>query len=299
MKHPLPPLDTLKAFEAAARHLSFSQAADDLCVSTSAVSYQIRKLEESLRCALFKRTIRQVYLTDAGQKLFRSTQSLFDGLGNAIARLNDDEQTQPVYVAATTYVSVRWLSPRIARFNELHPNVSIVLQHTVNSAEFKLHDVDIAIRWCRCDGKSKRDRLRELPLPLSPACSPRLLERLDLAGQLPLPRGALAKSSLGEVPLLYEDSSLDLWDEWMAPSGLKLANPRRMISDANVKVQAAIDGQGLIMADDLMDNELGTGSLVAPFEEKLDGYGYAVMFSPSRLANKNVLAIREWLVSDV
>jgi DNA-binding transcriptional LysR family regulator len=137
MKHALPSLDSLKAFESAARQLSFSLAAEELCISKGAISYQIRKLEESVDCALFKRSVRQVYLTDAGQKLFHTTRRLFDDLKQTFDQLAPTDADHDVIIAATTYVALRWLSSRIARFNERHPNVSIVLQHSVHEKGFK------------------------------------------------------------------------------------------------------------------------------------------------------------------
>ena len=168
MKHHLPPLDGLKAFEAAARHLSFTLAADELCISKGAVSYQIRKLEEHIQSTLFRRSVRQVYLTDAGQSLLQTTAHLFQELGDTLSRLQGENQQAGVTVAATTYVAARWLSSRISQFNELNPGVGLLLQHSVNSADFKLSDVDIAIRWGQCRQRPDRSRFSELPMPLYP-----------------------------------------------------------------------------------------------------------------------------------
>ena len=186
MKHTLPPLDSLKAFEASARHLSFNRAAEELCVTKGAISYQIRKLEDNIDCALFKRSVRQVYLTDAGQKLLKTTQKLFLEMEHTINKLTQTDNEFDVSIAASTYVAVRWLSPRIAKFNQQHPNVSIVFQHSVNSDEFKLQDVDIALRWSKCDGRNDPNRLLEMPMPLFPVCSPALIEKLKLPSMTPV-----------------------------------------------------------------------------------------------------------------
>jgi len=98
MKHHLPPLDALKAFESAARHLSFTLAAEELCISKGAISYQIRKLEEVLQCSLFKRSVRQVYLTDAGQRLLHTTRKLFDELDDTLQRLHGENAQAGVSV---------------------------------------------------------------------------------------------------------------------------------------------------------------------------------------------------------
>jgi LysR family glycine cleavage system transcriptional activator len=299
MKHELPSLDSLKAFESAARHLSFSLAAEELCITKGAISYQIRKLEESIDCALFKRSIRQVYLTDAGQKLLHTTEGLFQELGHTIDQLGPNDGDHDVSIGATTYVALRWLSPRVARFSELNPDVSIVLQHPVNSEDFRLHDVDIAIRWSACEGRSDRSRLLEMPMPLYPVCSPKLLQRLGV--EVPVARLANNQISLppfDTLPLLCEDRRLDLWQSWYGDQAHPLQNPRRLIADANVRTQAAIDGQGWTMADGLMSSELEAGSLVAPFENQLEGYGYILMVSPGRYLNRKARELRDWLVGE-
>ena len=162
MKHPLPPLDSLKVFESAARNLSFSRAADELCLSKGAISYQINKLEEFVQASLFTRTVRQVTLTDAGELLLASTQSVFEELGKTFAQFKSDSRVFDVSVAATTYVASRWLSPRIASFCKHFPDVAVSFQHSVNSADFSLQNVDIAMRWCECNGRKERERLHRV-----------------------------------------------------------------------------------------------------------------------------------------
>jgi DNA-binding transcriptional LysR family regulator len=299
MKHALPSLDALKVFESAARQLSFSLAAVELCVTKGAVSYQIRKLERDLDCALFRRSIRQVYLTDAGQQLLQTTQRLFGELGVTLEQIRTDETRHDVLVGATTYVALRWLSSRISAFGELEPDIPILLQHSVNSDDFRIQDVDFAIRWCPMDGKQSRDRPLELPMPLFPVCSFKLLERFsDPTGQSGLSRDQFARAPLDSMPLLCEDRSLDLWQTWFGDDRPPLQNPRRIIGDANVRTQAAVDGQGWTMADSLMQRELDDGLLVAPFRHRLDGYGYAIQVPPNRYVSQNATRLRQWLVEN-
>ncbi|MGB0845593.1 MAG: LysR family transcriptional regulator [Thiolinea sp.] len=299
MKHHLPPLDTLKAFEAAARHLSFSLAADELCISKGAVSYQIRKLEEQLQCALFRRTVRQVYLTDAGQALLQSTQRLFHDLGDTLHRLRGESQQAGISIAATTYVAARWLSSRISSFSERYPNIPIHLQHSVDAADFKLTEVDLAIRWGPCHGRRDRNRFAEIPMPLFPVLSPALLQRNGLPLNQLLDTRILQQAPFNQIPLLCEDRQQDIWQEWFNSidhhGDASFTNPRRVISDANVRVQTAVDGLGLILADDLMRTEISNHLLVAPFAERLTGYGYALLHSPSRIHGDNTLALKHWL----
>lgn len=297
MKHHLPSLEALKVFESAARQLSFSLAADELCITKGAVSYQIKKLEESLDSALFRRSIRQVFLTDAGQQLLKTTQSIFADLSQTLNRIKPGGSAHDVHIAATTYVAMRWLSPRIARFGERSTDVSIVLQHSVNSEDFKLLDVDIAIRWCRCGVDRDSSRLLELPMPLFPVCSPRLLAKSGL-DSMPLKRSQMMIGEFASTALLCEDRSFDVWQEWYGREELALPQPRRIIADANVRTQAAIDGQGWTMADALMLPELESGLLVSPFRHQLEGYGYALMVAPGRFLNKKARSLIDWLMSD-
>jgi LysR family glycine cleavage system transcriptional activator len=299
MKHALPSLDSLKAFESAARQLSFSLAAEELCISKGAISYQIRKLEESVDCALFKRSVRQVYLTDAGQKLFHTTRRLFDDLKQTFDQLAPTDADHDVIIAATTYVALRWLSSRIARFNERHPDVSIVLQHSVHEKGFKLQDVDVAIRWGTLTDTANSTLLFDMPMPLYPVCSPEFLQRFGLENARGISVDSLNSSPFCDMTLLCEDRDFDLWQQWFGVQNAPLLNPRRVISDANVRTQAAIDGQGWTMADALMSVELASGTLVSPFDHQLEGYGYTLMASLGRYVSKKSKLLRDWLTEDI
>lgn len=299
MKHTLPPLDSLKVFEAAARHLSFSLAAEELCISKGAVSYQIRKLETHIQAALFNRYTRQVYLTDAGQHLLMTVQSQFTELEKTLSQINIDRKNHPIAIGATTYVAARWLSPRIAQFNQRYPDISVVFHHAVNSLNFKLQDVDLAIRWESYDEakqsmQSKQNR--HLTMSLFPVCSPGLLQRIGIkTEQLPLEAAAMSHLDFSNLSLLCEDRIIDHWQVWYDAIGKQLNNPRHVISDANVRVQAAINGQGLIMADQLMQNEIDNGLLIPLFKQQLTGYGYTLMRSPTQNHHPNAKLLYEWL----
>jgi len=300
MKHDLPPLDALKVFESAARQLSFSLAARELCITKGAVSYQIRRLEEVLDCALFQRTVRQVYLTHAGQQLLQTTQRSFAELDATIKHIKPGDSAHDVLIGVSTYVALRWLSPRISAFNQANPDISLLLQHSVNAENFRIQDVDFAIRWCGMDDETSPQRPLELPMPLFPVCSPSLLESAG-CGDAGLWVTDLSQVELASTALLCEDRSLDLWQAWYARQAdgkqpPALANPRRVIADANVRTQAAIDGQGWTMADALMQRELDAGDLVAPFTHQLDGFGYAIQTSQSRYVSRKAQELRSWLV---
>ena len=296
MKHALPPLDSLKVFESAARHLSFSQAARELCITKGAVSYQVRRLEESLDCALFERSVRRVFLTRAGQQLYQTVQRSFEDLDDTFRKIRPHDSAHDVLIGVTTYVALRWLSPRIARFAQSNPDVSILLQHSVNDRDFRLHDVDFAIRWGPMDGRTSPNRPLELPTALFPVCSPRLLD----AGpsSTTFDNEAIAKAPFASIPLLCEERPLDLWQTWYGEQATALGNPRRIIADANVRTQAAIDGQGWTLADALMQRELDSGELIAPFACPLEGYGYAIQTASDRYVNRKAREFMQWLIDN-
>jgi len=304
MKHSLPSLDSLKAFEAAARYLSFSIAADELCISKGAISYQIRKLEEEIQCTLFKRSVRQVYLTDAGQTLFQTTKQLFQELNHTLNKLQESRQQASVTIAATTYVASRWLSSRISLFNEEFPAINIMFQHSVNTLEFKLDDVDLAIIWGPRKDRFDTNRFAEIPMALFPVISPQILHTQRLSSTKKLSIDMMLQEPMRSIPLLCEDRKEDMWQDWFdanqAPKdNRRIRNPRRTIGDANVRVQAAVDGQGFILADDLMLNELNNGLLVTPFKESTTSYSYAFYNSSTRIYSENALILKDWITKNI
>ncbi|NVK31369.1 MAG: LysR family transcriptional regulator [Gammaproteobacteria bacterium] len=263
MKHNLPPLDSLKAFEASARLMSFTKAAEELCVTKGAVSYQVKRLEQHLNQTLFKRSTRQILLTDAGQRLYQSTQHWFAQIQQTFNQISQD---QCLTIAVTTYTAVRWLSPYLAQYARLYPQQKIVLKHSVNHADFDLADVDLSIRWQR--QSSACDHFIEAPL--FPVASPKL------RAQLPAPNlnpGDLSTKVWENITLLCEARDEDLWHDW---NQAKTRQPRNTIEDANVRVQAAIDGQGIMLADKLMHNEIANGALEILSEYQHCKVGYAI-----------------------
>ena len=221
---------------------------------------------------------------------------MFAELDRTIDRIKPGESGNDVLVGVTTYVALRWLSPRLAAFSKVYPEPSILLQHSVNEESFRLQDVDFAIRWCKMEGELRRGRPLELPMPLFPVCSPRFLDQVGADRNGSLAPVELASAPLDSIPLLCEDRPLDVWQAWYGEQNRPLTNTRRVVADANVRTQAAIDGRGWTMADDLMQRELDNGELVAPFAQQLTGYGYAILGSPARYVNRKALQFRDWLV---
>ena len=287
----LPPLDSLRAFEAAARHLSFSRAAEELHLSKGAISYRIRSLEEALGAALFRRAARSVQLTPAGTRLLGAAQQSFRLLEAAVAEIRPPDDA-PVRIACTTYVAARWLSPRLAAFGRAHPAIRTRIDHVLDAGTGSPEAIDVAVVWTRLGHRpvdAPGRSVREIPMALFPVGSPALLR----GRSLPLPPAALA-----DFALLHEEREPDPWRAWAALAGAPRPERDRVVADANVRVQAAIDAHGLVLADALMRAEIDAGSLVAPFEARLDGYGYAVLAGQRAAGHGPTRRLLDWLARD-
>lgn len=285
----LPPLNSLRAFEAAGRHLSFTKAAVELGVTQGAVSYQIRQLEGRLGIKLFERRIRQVALTVQGERLLAVTRRAFLDLSGEIGTLIAPRDDGTLTVAVSTYVTTRWLSRHLNAFLRKHPETNLNLQHSVNAPDFEVGNVDFIIWWGKAPWPGFQARVL-LQMPMVPVCSPELLE-----GANPIRE----PSDLGQHVLLRDQKNVDLWPEWLKKAGVPedAVGPGQTISDPNVRIQAAIDGQGVVLADDLVSDERVFGKLVAPFDIALDGYGYYLMWPRDKPERTVSLAFAEWLAS--
>lgn len=283
----LPPLNSLRAFEAAGRHLSFTRAAVELGVTQGAVSYQIRQLESRLGVKLFERRIRQVALTAQGERLLTVTHRAFLDLSGEIGALIAPRDDKILTVAVSTYVTTRWLSRHLNELLHHQPEMKLNLQHSVNAPDFKIDNVDFVIWWGKVPWPGFQARLL-LQMPMIPVCSPKLLEGAD-----PIHK----PSDLSRHVLLRDQKNVDLWPEWLKKVGVPedAVGPGQTISDPNVRIQAAIDGQGVVLADDLVSDERASGKLVAPFDIALDGYGYYLMWPRDKPERSVSLAFAEWL----
>jgi LysR family glycine cleavage system transcriptional activator len=289
-KH-LPPLKSLRAFEAAARVCSFTDAAKELSLTQGAISYQIRLLESSLGIELFLRSARQVSLTDAGHSLFRTTHRLFRELEDEIHSLAPSRDPSILTVSVSTYFVTRWLSKRLGRFINSHPEITIRLQHSVNDPDFTLEEVDLAIQWgSGIDSQSVSELL--IPSPMIALCAPQLFD----AG---LDRANL--DSLRQQTFLHDQESNDGWSEWLKMAGLGDlgAGSGPVILDPNVRVQSAIDGQGLVLANFLLFDDIAAGRLVEPFNVRLGGYGFHLLYAESAKKRSAFLLFRQWLLDEV
>ncbi len=282
-----PSLKALHAFEAAARHGSFNEAAAELSVSPGAISYQVKQLETSLEIRLFYRRTRQVELTDAGLRLYRTVHQLFRELDEELAQLSPRKGGSPLTVSVSTYFVTRWLSPRLGEFLNGHPHITVRLQHSVNDPDFTVEDVDPAIRWG--DGRWPHSQSEPLiELPMIALCAPSLLD-----GEF----GIRQPTDLIHHTLLHDQPGIDYWSEWLQLAGL---DPRDtpcgpVIVDPNVRVQSAIDGHGLVLGNSLLLTDIESGRLREPFDIRLEGYGYYLVYSEHAKRNERFRQFRQWL----
>lgn len=286
----LPPLNSLRFFEAAARHLSFTLAARELHVTQAAVSQQIRSLEGHLGVPLFRRLTRQLLLTDEGQILLPVVHRCLEQLSETFERLSPDTEGGTLTVMLRPFFASRWLSTRLGRFWSRHPNVELRLHHSTDPSDFVREDVDMAVRWGRGEWPGVQVELL-LPTTTTPVCSPALLEG---------PKAIRAPSDLCHHTLLHEED-YDTWSRWLAAAGAPEVNARRglIIDDTNVRTQAAIDGQGVALAPvSLLADDIATGRLAAPFPVTLDDLAYYLIYPPNALEHANARAFRDWLLDE-
>lgn len=284
----LPSLKALHAFEAAARHRSFSAAAAELSLTQGAISYQVKQLETNLGVELFHRRTRQVELSAAGQRLFVATHRLLRELDDEIREIAPARRETVLTVSVSTYFVTRWLSRRLGMFLNAHPEITLRLQHSVNNPDFSLQDVDLAIRWG--DGRwsdGQAELLIEMPMiavcaPALSAADPGIDQPRDLSRQV----------------LLRDQPGMDRWEEWLRLAGLDpaLAVGGPLIVDPNVRVQSAIDGHGLVLGNPLMRPEIEQGLLDEPFPHlRLEGYGYYLLYGAGATRFRAFRIFRQWL----
>src|SRR5690242_2099540 len=237
MARHLPPLNALRAFEAAARHLSLTRAADELSVTQAAVSQQVKALEARLGVKLFRRLPRALRLTEEGQALLPELRDAFDRLERAVARITAEAPGGVLTVSTLTTFALTWLVPRLARFHAAHPEIDVRLMTTSRIVDFAREDVDVAIRYG--DGNWPELHVeRVVGEVLTPLCGRALLDRLR------------RPADLGAATLLYTTGDEDEWPVWLARAGITAERGRRgpLFDATSIAVQAAIDGLGVAIA---------------------------------------------------
>jgi LysR family glycine cleavage system transcriptional activator len=307
----LPPLNSLRAFEAAARHMSVKRAAAELNVTPAAVSHQIRSLEDYLGVPLFRRQHRALGLTDAARACLPKLREGFDCLVKAVEALRAQKGSRALTVSAAPSFAARWLMPRLHRFLAAHPEIDVRVsarlrqvseQGKGNVAERAtidawLSDSDIAILYGRGDYPSfKVDRL--LSLTITPICSPRLL-----TGATPLTRPEDLRHQVllhDETGELYDGESF--WDLWLKAAGVAGIDTRRgtRFSHAVLAFEAAIEGLGVVATMPVLAAaDLHAARLVTPFALRVPLVSaYYIVSGTSAAARPEVAAFRAWLLEE-
>ncbi|MBV9521885.1 MAG: transcriptional regulator GcvA [Alphaproteobacteria bacterium] len=291
MSRKLPPLNAVRAFEAAARHLSFTAAASELHVTQAAISHQIRMLEERLGLILFRRSGRGVLLTDAAQAYLPEVSAAFDRLAAATQRLRAQDGSGVLSATVLPSFAAKWLLPRLGRFRAAHPDIDLRISSSPDLVDLSRGEFDIAIRAGSGDYPGMRSDFISKE-SFFPVCSPALL-----AAGPPLrePR------DLRHYTLLH-DEPRDLWRIWFTLVGVTDIDASRGpgFSDSSMVIWAAVEGQGVAIARSaLAADDLAAGRLVRPFDQSVPGTSPYWLVCPEAIAERpKIVAFREWLLAE-
>jgi LysR family glycine cleavage system transcriptional activator len=281
----------LRAFEAAARHLSFTRAAEELNVTQAAISHQVKHLEGELNVLLFRRLTRKLLLTQEGQTLYAVVNEAFVRTEEVVEQLKSGKGNQALNVSLTPYFSAKWLTVRLSRFWAKHPDIDLRLRHSSRPGQSGQEDADLSITW-GLDDWPHLDYKPLITARVVPVCSPRLLEDKPLD----------TIDDLYNHTLLHE-SDYSLWTRWLKRVGVDHVDLKRgsTMDDSNVIMQAAIDGQGIALGSDVLcAAELESGQLVMPFDADLCmHYSYYVVYRPGALDRPKIRAFYQWMLDEV
>ena len=291
MPAPLPSLNGLRAFEAAARHMSFTRAAAELNVTQTAVSHQIRRLEEQLGTRLFVRRNRALSLTREARDYLPPVRAAFEDLRQATARLRRPEREGVLTVSTTASLATKWLVSRVAAFQDAHPGLAVRISTSAHLVDFQREEVDMAVRYGRGSWPGLRaDWL--MAERLFPVCSPALLAAKPLR----------EPADLAHHTLLHTSVSREDWQLWLTAAGLPLSIAARRgltFDQGFMAVQAAMEGLGVALGRTrLVEADLAAGRLVAPFDIALpQDAGYYVVSPVATAGSAKVALFRRWLIA--
>jgi len=292
----LPPLNALRAFEAAARHLNFSRAADELSVTPGAVSQQIQNLEDYVGVALFKRTPKGLLLTDPAQIALPALREAFDRLAEAASMLTAAVDGRRLTVSVAPSFAAKWLVPRLGKFESLHPMVDVWISAGMELVDFNSGEIDIAIRYGsgRYPGLEVQRLMQETVMAV---VSPELLENQplneleDLKGQILLHDGSPDA-----------DESCPDWTMWLAARGVRGVDGSRgpRFNQSSLVIEAAVGGRGVALAKRaLAQADLDSGRLVAPFQiATAVDFAYYLVFPKAKGRLPQVKAFVNWLTAE-
>ena len=288
----LPPLAALRAFEAAARKLSFKQAAEELGVTPTAISHQVRLLGETLGARPFERRPRQVALTKTGQELFPALRGAFASISEAIDRINNDVRRPGITLSATTAFTAKWLVPRLTNFGRANPEINLRIHASDDVVDLHRGSADAAIRY----GQAPFPELIAEHLfeeHFAPICS----ARLNIRSPADLRHQTLLHSEWRKV-----DERTPTWSRWCQEADLHdldtTIGPTFM--DDSHLIQATVAGQGIaLLSPVLVSDELSNAVLVQPFGPLLPGHGYYLVHTGKLDHAEEVKALKRWLIKEI
>jgi LysR family glycine cleavage system transcriptional activator len=298
-RYRLPPLGFFQGFEAAARNLSFTKAAEELFITQSAVSRQIKTLEEHLGVLLFERRPRALALTEMGHELYRVATEILERLQAATDQIKEQSRTRQISITTTTGFASLWLIPRLQRFTKLYPDIDVRISATTDLLNLDRSLVDLAIRYCKAEA-TPAGAVRLFGEEVLPVCSPVLLR--DPARPLRRPQH-LRHHVLLHFDFPVAEQMLMDWGTWLTALGigdLKAAGSLHF-SQYEQMIQAAISGQGVALGRKPLVNDLvRSGALVVPFKETVVGTrAYFVIESALGAAKPHVREFAAWLIDEV
>jgi LysR family transcriptional regulator, glycine cleavage system transcriptional activator len=296
MRRPLPPLNALKAFEATARHLSFSKAAQELHVTPAALSHQIRGLEDLLGLKLFHRRARSIELTAPARLIYPGVRSGFESIREALDRLGRGREDRILVVSSAPGLTAKWLVPRLYRFLARHPDIETRITAGIGYANFVSDGVDVGIRLS--PGVHPELHVEKLSDEwLLPLCSPRLLE-----GERPL----RSPKDLSHFPLIQVDlpGLVPTWADWLEMAGIAGVDTSRglRLNVADHALDAASEGVGVVLAYKMVAaRDIILGRLVAPFgpEVAVPGRSYYLVCARGQEKRAPIKAFRDWLFAEI
>jgi DNA-binding transcriptional LysR family regulator len=293
-RYDLPPLELLPAFEAAARHLSFTKAGEELFLTQSAVSRQVQALEKALGVRLFERKTRALMLTAEGANVYRTVQDVLERVNALTRALRGGAQIRAITLTTTPGFASLWLIPRLVRFINAHPGVDVRTSATNQVVDLERSGVDVAIRYCT-QGMNAGGR-RLFGGHVTPVCSPRLIASEPL----------VQPADLRRFPILYLDDPhagwFD-WNLWFHAVGLTDFNPARKLhfSHYDQMIQAAVNAQGIALGlDPLVRDLVREGKLVTPFRRaSVPARAWYLLRSPASANKPDVDAFVSWLLDEI
>jgi LysR family transcriptional regulator, glycine cleavage system transcriptional activator len=287
----LPSLNALKAFEAAARHGSFTKAAGELFVTQGAVSHQVKALEGELGVRLFNRERQRLVITDAGRSYLDVVRDAFDRLAVGTNRLLHEQKAGVLTVTTSPNFAAKWLVHRLGRFGEAHPDIDLRVSASLQHVDFAREDIDLAIR--HGDGQwPGLGATRLCAEELFPVCSPKFARG----------RGALRSPADLRLHTLLHVNDRNDWAKWLAAADAATVDADRgpIFNQASMAIDAAVDGQGIALARSALAAwDLRAGRLVRPFALALKvPYAYWIVCPKSTVDLPKISRFRDWLLAE-